>query len=108
MRGLLYVAYSGMDTLQYYGPGNETVRDSGLASSKFYDVRQKIFVVNPMMEVPLFGPLRGRVRVCRQAAAQLRIAQQPPQRRRHRGDISYLCGQRVLAVERLQRTRASR
>jgi hypothetical protein len=60
VRGLLYVAYSGMDTVKYYGPGNESVRDPALDSGDFYKLRQGIFVVNPVIEVPLFGPLRGR------------------------------------------------
>src|SRR5205823_6456952 len=41
--------------------GNETPRDSNLVSSGFYDVRQEQVIVNPMIEVPLIGPLRGRV-----------------------------------------------
>src|SRR5262245_22028152 len=51
-----------MDTLKYYGQGNGTQKDSSLPSS-YYDVRQKILVVNPQIEVPLLGPLRGRVGV---------------------------------------------
>jgi hypothetical protein len=63
VRGLLYVAYSGMDTVKYYGQGNESVRDSALDSGDFYKLRQEIFVANPVIEVPLFGPLRGRMGV---------------------------------------------
>jgi hypothetical protein len=58
VRGLLYVSYSGMDVAQYYGKGNETVKESGLGN--FYDVRQEVVVVNPVIEVPVVGPLRGR------------------------------------------------
>src|SRR2546427_2758320 len=61
VRGLLYIAYSGMDTVKYYGKGNETVKNDALSSTDFYDTRQKVLVVNPVAEVPLFGPLRGRV-----------------------------------------------
>jgi len=60
VRGLLYVTYSGMDVAQYYGKGNETVKRSALSSAKFYDVRQGLVVANPMIEVPVAGPLRGR------------------------------------------------
>ncbi|HWE22730.1 MAG TPA: hypothetical protein VG496_02205 [Myxococcales bacterium] len=63
VRGLLYVAYSGMDTVNYYGQGNETVKDSALQSSNYYQAKQEYIVVNPMIEVPLFGPLRGRTGV---------------------------------------------
>jgi len=63
VRGLLYVAYDGMDTVKYYGPGNESVRDTALDSGDFYKIRQEIFVANPVVEVPLFGPLRGRAGV---------------------------------------------
>jgi len=61
VRGLLYVAYSGMDTVKYFGKGNDTIRDSALDSTDYYKVRQGVFVANPMIEVPLFGPLRGRI-----------------------------------------------
>src|SRR4051812_5852663 len=60
VRGLLYVTYSGMDVAQYYGKGNETVKDDALSSASHYDVRQEIIVVDPMIEVPMVGPLRGR------------------------------------------------
>ena len=36
-------------------------RNSSLASNGFYDVRQPQVTVNPMLETPLFGPLRGRI-----------------------------------------------
>src|SRR6267142_1888397 len=60
VRGLLYISYSGMDTVKYFGQGNETVRDDALDSTDFYKVRQKVLVVNPEIEVPLVGPLRAR------------------------------------------------
>jgi len=62
VRGLLYVAYSGIDTGKYYGLGNETAKDRALQGS-FYDVRQGVIVVNPVLEVPLAGALRGRAGV---------------------------------------------
>ena len=61
VRGLLYVAYSGMDTVKYFGQGNETVKIDALDSADFYKLRQEYLVVNPVVEVPLFGPLRGRL-----------------------------------------------
>ena len=60
VRGLLYVGYSGMDTAKYFGKGNETRKDDALSSASFYDVRQGTIVVNPLIEVPVVGPLRGR------------------------------------------------
>jgi len=62
-RGLLYIAYSGMDTVKYFGLGNETPRDSALQSAGFYNVRQGVFVANPQIEVPFVGPLHARVGV---------------------------------------------
>jgi len=61
LRGLFYLAYSGMDVVEFFGFGNETPRNSSLASNGFYDVRQPQVTVNPMLERPLFGPLRGRI-----------------------------------------------
>ena len=63
VRGLFYLAYSGMDSVNYYGQGNETRKDSALASSNFYQAKQEYIVANPLVEVPLFGPMRGRVGV---------------------------------------------
>src|SRR5260370_17384408 len=50
-----------MDVVKFVGIGNETRRIPALASAGFYDVRQGVFVANPLIEVPLAGPLRGRV-----------------------------------------------
>ncbi|HEX4381857.1 MAG TPA: hypothetical protein VH083_02870 [Myxococcales bacterium] len=61
IRGLLYMAYSGMDVGKFFGIGNETQRTATLVESGFYNVRQGIVTVKPMIEVPLLGPLRGRV-----------------------------------------------
>jgi hypothetical protein len=60
VRGLLYLAYSGIDSVNYFGQGNETPRLQALESSNFYQVKQKVFVANPMIEVPLVGPLTAR------------------------------------------------
>src|SRR5260370_35871503 len=50
-----------MDVVKFVGIGNETRRIPALASAGFYDVKQEVFVANPLIEVPLAGPLRGRV-----------------------------------------------
>src|SRR2546425_7503581 len=52
-----------MDTVKYFGLGNETPRDSALQSAGFYNVRQGVFVANPQIEVPFVGPLHARVGV---------------------------------------------
>ena len=59
LRGLIYLAYTGMDALRFYGIGNETVVVS--TGSSFFDVRQERFIGNPAVDVPLLGPLHGRV-----------------------------------------------
>ncbi|MFL5312199.1 MAG: hypothetical protein ACJ79H_17335 [Myxococcales bacterium] len=61
VRALVYLAYSGMDVVKFYGTGNETPRDPTLVSGGFYDVRQELIVANPVLEVPLAGPLHGRL-----------------------------------------------
>jgi hypothetical protein len=60
LRGLVYLAYSGMDQAKYFGVGNETPRDSGLASSGFYDVTQRQFTANALLDVSVAGPLHAR------------------------------------------------
>jgi hypothetical protein len=59
---LAYVAYSGIDLANFYGLGNETVRDPALASTDFYRVRQDHFVVRPSVTAGV-GPVRGRAGV---------------------------------------------
>ena len=61
VRGLLYVAYSGMDVGRFFGIGNETARDHARVESGFYNIRQGITVVKPIIEVPIAGPLKGRL-----------------------------------------------
>ena len=63
VRGLLYVAYSGLEQAEFFGSGNEALRNSRLASNGFYDAVQTQFIANPMLEVPLFGVLRARAGV---------------------------------------------
>jgi hypothetical protein len=57
---LAYVSYSGVEFANFYGLGNETSRDSTLASRDFYRVDQKRLVVRPLVTASLFGPLRAR------------------------------------------------
>ncbi|MFL5454186.1 MAG: hypothetical protein ACJ78V_19885 [Myxococcales bacterium] len=58
VRGLVYLAYTGIDQIRFYGIGNET--SSTGAPPGFYDVHQRRFVANGLVEVPLLGPLRAR------------------------------------------------
>ena len=58
LRGLFYVAYSGMDSGRFYGIGNETAQTN--TTPGFYDLRQEKFIANALAEVPLLGPLRAR------------------------------------------------
>jgi hypothetical protein len=57
---LAYVAYSGVDLANFFGLGNESVRDPALASRDFYRVPEHHFVLRPLATVALLGPLRGR------------------------------------------------
>jgi hypothetical protein len=58
-----YVAYSGVDFANFFGLGNETPRDSSLASRNFYRVSQHRFVLRPLVTASLVGPLRARAGV---------------------------------------------
>jgi hypothetical protein len=58
LRGLVYVAWSGIDGGRFFGIGNETVQAN--PDSSFYNLRQEKLVAHAIGEVPLFGPLRGR------------------------------------------------
>ena len=58
-----YVAYSGVDFANFFGFGNESVRDPHLASSNAYRVNQHHFVVRPLATASLVGPLRARAGV---------------------------------------------
>lgn len=61
MRGLVYLSYSGMDSVKFFGIGNATPRDPALSSSDFYDVRQEQLIADAILELRLVGPLRGRL-----------------------------------------------
>ena len=58
LRGLFYIAYSGMDGGSFYGFGNETTQVN--PNTAFYNLRQEKLVANALAEMPLIGPLRGR------------------------------------------------
>jgi hypothetical protein len=56
---LLYLSYSGIDLVNFFGAGNESVRVPALASAGFYSVRQEQFVAFPALQVSVVGPLRA-------------------------------------------------
>jgi len=58
--GLLYLAYSGIEVVSFFGLGNQTVKDPARGSG-FYNVNQEQLIVYPILETSLLGPLRGHV-----------------------------------------------
>jgi hypothetical protein len=56
---LAYVAYSGVDLANFFGLGNETVRDPALASRDFYRVPEHHLVVRPLATATLPGRVRA-------------------------------------------------
>ena len=59
--GIVYLAYSGIELVNYYGRGNETVIDQARSNAGFYNVRQERLIAYPLLETSLLGPLRGHV-----------------------------------------------
>src|SRR5439155_487894 len=59
--GIVYLAYSGIELVNYYGQGNETVIDQARSNAGFYNVRQERLIAYPLLETSLLGPLRGHV-----------------------------------------------
>jgi len=59
LTGLLYLAYSGLEVVNFFGLGNQTVINP--APSGFYNVKQEQLIVYPILQTPLFGDLRGHV-----------------------------------------------
>jgi hypothetical protein len=59
--GIVYLAYSGIEVVNFYGLGNETVKDPVLSNAGFYKVRQEQLTAYPLLETSLFGPLRGHI-----------------------------------------------
>jgi hypothetical protein len=58
---LLYLSYSGIDVVSFFGAGNESVRVPALASAGFYNVRQEQLVAFPALQATVVGPLRAYV-----------------------------------------------
>jgi hypothetical protein len=58
---IVYLAYSGIELVNYYGQGNETVIDQARSNAGFYNVRQERLIAYPLLETSLLGPLRGHV-----------------------------------------------
>jgi hypothetical protein len=63
LQALVYVAFTGMDSGSYYGQGNESARDDLLEKADYYQVHQDQTVVNPVLDLPIVGPLHGRAGV---------------------------------------------
>jgi hypothetical protein len=61
LTGIVYLAYSGIELVNYYGRGNETVIDPARSGAGFYNVRQEHLIAYPLLETPLLGPLRGHL-----------------------------------------------
>jgi hypothetical protein len=60
VHGLLYLSYSGMDFVRFYGFGNGSVRDPVLDAADRYVVHQEQVIVHPVLEAALVGPLSAR------------------------------------------------
>ena len=58
---LVYLAYTGIDVVSFFGPGNESVRDPRLAAAGFYNVRQEQLIAFPALQATVVGPLRAHV-----------------------------------------------
>lgn len=59
VRLLLSADYSGFDQVNFFGFGNETVRNVALANQNFYRVLRKQVTVHPLIDVQVIGPLRS-------------------------------------------------
>ncbi|HYS08688.1 MAG TPA: hypothetical protein VEP66_08080 [Myxococcales bacterium] len=68
VHALLYFSYSGMDFVDYYGAGNDTVK----VPNGNYRTRQKQLNVHPALEMPLVGPLWGRAGILLKHVSSLR------------------------------------
>jgi hypothetical protein len=60
---LAFATYSGIDQLNFYNLGNETIRDPALVSSGFYRVSQKKLILHPLLDFAVAGPLHARLGV---------------------------------------------
>src|SRR5262249_33873644 len=50
-----------IDQVNFFGFGNQSLRDEALANSDFYQVTQKRLVVHPQLDVAVAGPLHALV-----------------------------------------------
>ncbi len=60
---LVHLLYSGIDLVNFFGSGNNSVRDPVLASAGFYNVRQEQVVAFPALRATIAGPLRAHAGV---------------------------------------------
>jgi len=61
VRAVVYLFYSGMDTVSFFGLGNQTVLDPLRAANGDYQVQQDQLLVHPLLEFALVGPLRTQL-----------------------------------------------
>jgi len=57
---LASVSYSGIDLVNFFGLGNETPRDPALASQNYYRLQEKTFILRPLIDIAVAGPLHAR------------------------------------------------
>jgi len=58
---LTYATYSGMDQVNFFGFGNESVRNPALEDHDFYRVRLRQFTFHPLLGIALGGPVHARI-----------------------------------------------
>ncbi len=56
-----YVTYSGMDQVNFFGFGNQSIRNPVLADHDFYRVKQRQFTFHPLLGIALFRPVQARI-----------------------------------------------
>ena len=59
LTALLSLAYSGVEVLNFFGFGNQSIRDGALEAAGFYRVRQDQFIAFPALQVNIAGPVRA-------------------------------------------------
>jgi hypothetical protein len=57
---LVFSSYSGMDQVNFFGFGNESIKDPVLQKRGFYQSTQQRVIVRPLVDVALAGPLHAR------------------------------------------------
>jgi hypothetical protein len=58
-----FATYSGIDQLNFFGLGNETIRDPALAANGFYRVPQKKLILHPLLDFAVSEPVHARLGV---------------------------------------------